>query len=115
MELEDLAHAMDARIVEAVPPGSRWGDYCNLRREIRLHPELGALQRRYVLAHELGHADLQHVGCSAAEEWAADVWAATWLIRRSEWAQATKAHDTVGDVATDLGFSRKLCASTMNT
>jgi hypothetical protein len=41
-------------------------------------------------------------------EWDADVFAATVLLRRSEWAHATKAHHAVGAVATELGVLPKV-------
>lgn len=108
MELEDIAHALGVRVVVEKPSGRRWGAYCNRTRTIRLHPDLGPLQRDYTLAHEIGHAFHEHEGCHPRTEWDADVWAATWLIPHTQWDQATSIHDTVEAVATELGVLPKL-------
>ncbi|RJN32932.1 ImmA/IrrE family metallo-endopeptidase [Nesterenkonia natronophila] len=108
MELEDYAYALGVQIVSERPFRGAWGDYCNSTLTIRLRPDLGPLQREYTLGHELGHAYHEHFGCHQRMEWDADVFAATMLIRRSEWSQATQAHDTVGAVATDLGVLPKV-------
>ncbi len=108
MELEDYAYALGVQIVTETPPGGVWGDYCNSMRTIRLRPDLGPLQRAYTLGHELGHAYYEHIGCHPRMEWDADVFAATMLIRRSEWAEITRTHDTVEAVATELGVLPKV-------
>lgn len=108
MELEDFAHALGLRIVDGKPSRKRWGSSCNRKRTIRLHPDLGTLQRDYTLAHEVGHAFYEHEGCHPQTEWEADVWAATQLIDRSERDKATAIQDTVEAVATELGVMPKL-------
>lgn len=108
MDLDSYAYALGVRIMDEEPPGGRWGDYCNSTRTIRLRPDLGPLQRSYTLGHEIGHAFHEHSGCHPNVEWEADVFAATMLIRRSEWQAATSAHDTVGAVATELGVLPKV-------
>ncbi|PRZ15189.1 ImmA/IrrE family metallo-endopeptidase [Nesterenkonia sandarakina] len=108
MDLIDYATALGAKVVQRPPAEGRWGEWCQRTREIRLHPELGALQRDYTLAHEIGHAYHQHTGCGPRDEWEADVWAATVLIRRRDWKRAVQIHETVGAVAMEIGVLPKL-------
>jgi len=108
MDLEDIAHALGVRVVSKIPSGQRWGSYCHRTRTIRLHPEIAALQRQYVLAHEIGHHYYGHTGCDPRWEWEADVYAATMLIRRDDWRRATQIHDRVEAVAMELSVLPKV-------
>lgn len=107
MDLEDIAHALGATVIRETPSGRRWGSYCHHTRTIRLHPDLVALQRDYVLAHELGHHYYGHTGCDPRWEWEADVYAATMLIKRDEWSRATRIHERVEAVAVELSVLPK--------
>lgn len=95
MELLDWAYALDAEVRWEWPDGGRWGDWCNTERVIRLRPDLG-------------HAFHEHTSCHPRNEWEADVWAATVLIRRDQWETATRMYDSIGGVATELGVLPKV-------
>jgi len=69
-------------------------------RLIRLHPVQLQVERRCTLAHELAHIHLRHVGgCSAAEERAATLLAARWLVDMDTLLDALRWADDLATVA----------------
>lgn len=91
-------------LVAGLPPG--WlGAYDDERQRILLAPGLTPVEQRCVLAHELGHALRMHVGSSAADERAAERFAARLLIDPAALREAcTWARDDV-ELAEELGVT----------
>lgn len=108
MELDRLAADLGVRVRHQRPPRGRWGEYDPLNHTITLHPGLAPVQYQYALGHELGHAYHRHHGCRPRQEWEADVYAATLLIRPDQWATATRLHGTVEAVAHELQVHPRL-------
>lgn len=83
------------------------------RRTISLRRNLGACARRCTLAHELGHAVLDHTAGDGLPEWvvekqerAADRWAAEHLISEDAYRSAeTALGPHAGAIAAELGVT----------
>lgn len=102
-DLEGIARHLGVRIEHHQKlHRSRWGEYSEHHRAIRLLDHLGPVQYRSVLAHELGHAHYRHRWCWGRYELHADAWAARTLIRPDCWRDATAAYDDVLTVAAEL-------------
>lgn len=104
-DLLDLCLQVELEVLESsLPPG--WlGAYDDPRRRILLAPGLTPVEQRCVLAHELGHALRMHVGASAADERAAERFAARVLIDPVALrAACTWAHDD-DELAEELGVT----------
>lgn len=67
---------------------------------IRLHPDQLQVQRRCTLAHELAHVELGHTdGASPAQERAARMLAARWLVDLDQLLAALRWADDLATVA----------------
>ena len=72
-------------------------------RVIRMHPHQSQVQRRCTIAHEQAHITLGHVeGASPAEERAADLLAARWLIDMHRLLDALRWAEDLREVADEL-------------
>lgn len=86
-----LAEDQRLRVIERV--GRTRGGYDPVTRTIRLNPGMSRRTTRSVLAHELGHACLDHhpaptSAVRAQQERQADEWAASRLITPRAYAEA---------------------------
>ena len=108
MELDQVAADLGVTVRHQRPLRGRWGEYDPLRHTITLHPSLAPVQYQYALGHELGHAYYRHHGCRPRQEWQADRFAATLLIRSNLWDTATLLHSTVEAVAHELQVHPRL-------
>lgn len=79
-DLLDLCGDAGVEVGTARLPSGWLGAYDDRRRRILLARGLTPVEQRSVLAHELGHALRMHVGGSAADERAAERFAARILI-----------------------------------
>lgn len=86
----------------------RWGEYHDKSRTIWLNYELGPLQARSTLAHELAHAALRHRSQITTQERDADTIAAALLISAEQWEAATAAYEHRLSVAVELAVHPKL-------
>lgn len=103
MDLFALAHSMGAHVQYGYPPGQRWGAWYSERQVILLRPDLAPTQRKYVLAHEVGHVHLGHTGLCPSEEFQADLYAARLLIHPDHYYESAQFYDDHYTVAEDLG------------
>lgn len=106
-DLGRLARAIDVAIVTGALPAGWLGAWCHKKRRITMKPDLPSHVFRSVLAHELGHAHMGHVGYHPPEsltERAADRFAAKHLIRMDDYhaAMATHGNDAIA-IARELG------------
>lgn len=85
-----------------------WGRFDQLARRVTLRPDLGAVQERCTLAHELGHAYWEHTESGPRQEKQADEHAARLLIPPPAWAWATSQAGSLGEVAAELGVLPRL-------
>lgn len=90
--------------VAALPVGCL-GAYEHERERILLARGLTPVEQRCVLAHELGHALLSHVGSSAADERAAERFAARLLIDPRALAEACRWARDDAELADELGVT----------
>lgn len=111
-DLEGIAHQKGIAIVEVEELAHKgWAEYDYRRRTIRVLSDLGPVQWRSVVAHEIGHDHYGHTGHCARHEAQADRYAATLLIDPAEWRVAIAAYpDSVQAVAAELGVMPRLVA-----
>lgn len=108
---ELLAHATSLGVavhVAHIAPPTR-GYYDAEHRIVVYGMELTPIERRCVLAHELGHAFYDHT-CDdgkAAED-AADLYAARLLIDPGEYARAEEIHESADAIAEELAIEPDL-------
>ena len=87
----------------ATPSVGDWGQYDSSAHRITLLPELGEVQHRSVLSHEIGHALYRHDRSTARTEREA-THAAHWLtISLCEFLWAVNAFESMQAVAHELG------------
>jgi Zn-dependent peptidase ImmA (M78 family) len=104
-ELVRLCGELHLEVHVATLPQGSLGAYDHERQRILLARGLTPVEQRSVLAHELGHALLMHVGSSGAEERAAERFAARVLIDPDALAAACRwARDDV-ELADELGVT----------
>lgn len=104
-DLLDLCREAELEVLVARLPPDWLGAYDDRRRRILLAPGLTPVEQRCVLAHELGHALRMHVGTSAADERAAERFAARVLIDPAALRHACAwARDDV-ELAEELGVT----------
>lgn len=99
MGFELKAEQMGVRIVYAHPPHGWWGCYDPDKHRIIIRPDLGHIQRRSTIWHELGHAHYQHVGCTPRQERQARMWAARHLIKPHAFIDAARITDDLISIA----------------
>lgn len=104
-DLLDLCLQAELEVLDApLPPG--WlGAYDHACRRIVLAPWLTPVEQRSVLAHELGHALRMHVGSSAADERAAERFAARLLIDPAALRAACAWARDDAELADELGVT----------
>lgn len=102
MELLLLAERLGVEVFTGWPPNGWWGMWIPETRMILVRADLGPIQHRYALAHELAHAMLGHRGHSPPQEVAADILAAQFLIHHTEWSWAAEAYDCPLTIAETL-------------
>lgn len=78
--LDEVAAELGVTVRSAAVPGTRWGIYDHRYRLITLRPDLGPIQYRCTLAHELGHAHYGHVSSRPKQERQANLWASRQLL-----------------------------------
>lgn len=104
-DLLDLAAQAGVEVILRPMPNGLLGAYDHDGRRILIDHRLTPIETRSVLAHELGHALLDHRGPSRADERAAERFAATLLInpvaleRASRWARCD------AELADELGIT----------
>ena len=103
MDLELVAEHLGVRVDYVPPVTGGWGEYDAAAHRINLHPGLGPLQRRAVLAHELGHAAHRHEASTPRNEREADEMAHWLTIPLCGFLRAARAQETVPGVADELG------------
>ena len=104
-ELVRLCDELGLEVHVAALPLGCLGAYDHARERIMLARGLTPVEQRSVLAHELGHALLMHVGSSGADERAAERFAARVLIDPAALAAACRwARDDV-ELAEELGVT----------
>jgi hypothetical protein len=96
---ELMAEDMGVRIVSGYPPHGWWGCYDPDRHRIIIRPDLGYIQARSTIWHELGHAHYQHVGCTPRQERQARMWAARHLIKPKAFVEAARITDDLISIA----------------
>lgn len=99
MDIERAIDELEVSIVEARLPYGWWGAYDSTNHRILILPELAWVQRRSVIAHELGHAYYRHPGTSVKQERQASHWACRRLIDQSDFIDALRISDDVQGVA----------------
>lgn len=80
-----------------------FGAYIHSHRIILIDSRLAPVQRRSTLMHELGHAYYGHDGHLAKWEREASLWAASQMIRFSDYQLATTIYASPVAVAHELG------------
>lgn len=99
-----LAHAaslgVSVHVAHLQPPHRGFYDHPN--RRVIYDFTLTPIERRSVVAHELGHAYYGHVGRVRAQEEAADLYAARLLIHPTEYAAAERISTDVQWIADEL-------------
>lgn len=112
-DLNEVAAALGVTIIEHV--GGEKGRWHRGRRVVSVRRDLGPLNRRCTLAHELGHAALDHLVDADLPDWLierqerdADRWAARLLISEVDYAVAESIHPNAGAIAAELGVTRHL-------
>ncbi|QUW17638.1 ImmA/IrrE family metallo-endopeptidase [Agrococcus sp. Marseille-Q4369] len=104
-DLERLCGQLHLEVHTAALPQGFLGAFDHERQRILLARGLTPVEQRSVLAHELGHALLMHVGSSSADERAAERFAARVLIDPGALAAACRwARDDV-ELADELGVT----------
>lgn len=98
-----LAGELGVTILDEWPEGDSWGQYDHATKTIYLRPDLGPIQRRSTLAHELGHAVLEHVGTTVTQERLANEYAALAQIRLCDLMKAAQATECSQGAAAELG------------
>jgi Zn-dependent peptidase ImmA (M78 family) len=105
---ELLAHAstLGVSVHVAHLPAPYRGYYDSDRRMVVYGFDLTPIERRCVLAHELGHAFYDHRcrGHQASED-AADLYAAHLLIDPAEYAEVEAVYPSVETIAEELGVT----------
>ena len=99
MGFELKAEEMGVKIVPGYPPRGWWGSYDPDRHRIMYRPDLGYIQRRSTVWHELGHAYYGHVGCTPRQERQARMWAARHLIRPAAFVESARITDDLVSIA----------------
>lgn len=100
---DTLAANMGVRVRAAGTPPGWWGVYDHDRRLVTLHPELGPIQRRCTLMHELGHAHYGHRHPTPKDEALADRWAARRLLDFDTVLDAVRTECRAPAIAAQLG------------
>ncbi|MFJ3959022.1 ImmA/IrrE family metallo-endopeptidase [Arthrobacter sp. NPDC090010] len=98
-EAEEFAHTLNVTVVTGDPPFGWWGCWDPDRRLITLRSDLGPVQARSTLWHELGHAVHDHVGRTARNERQATVWAAHRLISLDQFIEAARLDANAQSIA----------------
>lgn len=99
--------------------GGHKGRWYPATRTISLRADLPARARRCTLAHELGHAVLEHDAGPDLPQWvvekqerAADKWAADLLIDPREYAELETIYEGhLGAIASEMGVTVSLLAT----
>jgi hypothetical protein len=99
MGYELKAEEMGVRIVSGYPPRGWWGSYDPDRHRITIRPDLGYVQHRSTMWHELGHAHYRHIGCTPRQERQARMWAARHLIYPAAFVEAARITDDLISIA----------------
>lgn len=99
MGYERMAEDLGVTLVSGYPPYGWWGCYDPDRHRIIVRPDLGYIQARSTVWHELGHAYYQHVGCTPRQERQAKRWAARHLIRPQAFIDAARITDDLISIA----------------
>lgn len=99
MGYERMAEDLGVTLVSGYPPHGWWGCYDPDRHRIIIRPDLGHIQARSTIWHELGHAYYQHVGCDPKQERQARIWAARRLIRPQAFIDAARITDDLISIA----------------
>ena len=99
MGYEQMAEELGVTLVSGYPPHGWWGAYDPDRHRIIIRPDLGYIQARSTIWHELGHAHYQHVGCTPRQERQARMWAARHLIRPRAFIEAAQITDDLISIA----------------
>jgi len=102
MNLDLIAQDLGVQITTGVLPQGCWGAYRHRTHTITLLKNLGPIQYRCTLAHELGHAHYRHTGSTARTERQASQWAARQLITQDAFMEAAYGADTTSGVAAIL-------------
>lgn len=108
---ELLAHAthLGVSVHVAHLPGSYRGFYDHENSRVVYDFTLTPIERRSVVAHELGHVFHGHVGHGVrSHEDAADRYAAQLLIHPAEYARLERVHPDVQTIADELGVEPHL-------
>ena len=107
MDLNEVAAELGVTIAEHT--GGEKGRWHRARRVVSLRRDLGPVNRRCTLAHELGHAALDHEVRGDLPRWIvvrqdkdADEWAARLLISEVEYAVAESIHPAPSAIAREL-------------
>jgi Zn-dependent peptidase ImmA (M78 family) len=103
MDLMGKAAEIGVTVTTGELPEGWWGSWNHHTRTITLLEGLGVVQRRSVLAHELGHAVHNHKGTTPENEAEARVWAARALIHPARAAATAKRINWLGLIAKELG------------
>ena len=102
MKLDIIAADLGVSLREGSLPHGWWGAYDHRTHTITLLPNLGPIQYRSTLAHELGHAHYRHSGSTPRTERQASQWAARQLISQEAFMDAAYGADTTSGVAAIL-------------
>jgi hypothetical protein len=103
MDLMGKADELGVTVTTGELPEGWWGSWNYRTRTITLLEGLGVVQRRSILAHELGHAVHNHRWSTPENEKEAQVWAARALINPARAAATAKRINWLGLIAKELG------------
>lgn len=99
MGFELMADEMGVKVVFGLPPNGWWGCYDPDRHRITVRQDLGFIQLRSTVWHELGHAHYRHVGVTPRQEAQASAWAARHLVRVRSFIDAARITDDLLSIA----------------
>lgn len=99
MGFERKADELGVIVVFGVPPHGWWGCYDPDKHHITVRKDLGYVQRRSTIWHELGHAHYRHVGSSPGQERQASMWAARHLIGARAFVDVARVTDDLISIA----------------
>ena len=100
---ERQAESFGVTIQTVYPPNGLWGCYLHEARTILMRPKLGAMQRDWVLWHELGHAAHGHVGTTPRQEREANEWAVANMLDPASINSSVLPGMTIQEAAATLG------------